>query len=397
MSFIPRDLSSTISQFMEWFPVVSVTGPRQSGKSTLIREQLADFTYLNLEDPAVRSLSIEDPVGFIRDRGEGLIIDEVQHSPELFSVLQVVSDERGTPGQYVISGSQNFLLMEKVSQSLAGRVGLTHLLPLSFREVRRARPEMTVEDFMVRGGYPRLYQLDMPAGAYFQSYVQTYLQRDVSQLLKAQNLGSFRQLLGLLALNAGQLVNYTGLARELGVSFATVKNWVSILESSFVIFTLRPFYVNSRKKLTKTPKLYFYDTGLLCHLLGISSKDQLVDSPSFGAACENLVVSETAKHYLHEGKVPELYFYRDDSKAEIDLLDMTAAPTAIEIKSSATFRPKYARHLTGTASVLGIPVENRHVVYRGAYGQTLEHYVATPMEEYLLFSQWHKTENDALR
>ncbi|MDP9806912.1 putative AAA+ superfamily ATPase [Trueperella bonasi] len=292
-----------------------MTGPRQSGKSTLIREHFSSFAYVNLEDPTPRAFAQEDPMGFLRDRQPKLIIAEAQHAPELFSTLQVVSDERGMPGQYLISDSQNFLLMESIVQSLAGRVGLTNLLPLNFAEARHALPDLTAEQFMVRGGYPRLYRVDVPHEVYYASYIQTYVERDVRQLAAIHSTEEVRRLLKLLALNAGNLINYTGLARELGVAFATVKHWVSILETSFITFNLRPFHANSRKQLTKTPKVYFYDTGLLCHLLGIGSLAELTSSPAFGAVFENLIVSETAKHHLHLGKVPDLYFYRDGSQA----------------------------------------------------------------------------------
>lgn len=381
--FIPRELGQHLGQLASWFPIVSVTGPRQSGKSTLVREQFPDFTYLNLEDPTLRALATEDPTGFIRDRGSALIIDEAQYAPELFSSLQVISDERGTPGQYVLSGSQNFLLMEKISQSLAGRVGITHLLPLSFREALTARPDMSIEEFMVRGGYPRLYQVDMPPEIYYQNYLRTYVERDVTQLLNVQNAEAFQKMMRLLALNAGSLINYTGLARELGVAFATVKNWVSILESSFIVFALRPFHTNSRKTLTKTPKLYFYDTGLLCHLLGLRTKADLVSSPALGAVMENLIVAETAKCYHHQEVAPELYFYRDDSKIEVDLLDMTREPHAVAIKSSVTFRPRHGKNLATVGSQLNIDPAQRWVVYRGEHSQQLEEFKAVPAAEYL--------------
>lgn len=349
----------------------------------MVREQFPGFTYLNLEDPTLRTLATEDPTGFIRDRGSALIIDEAQYAPELFSSLQVISDERGTPGQYVLSGSQNFLLMEKISQSLAGRVGITHLLPFSFREALTARPDMSIEEFMVRGGYPRLYQVDMPPEIYYQNYLRTYVERDVTQLLNVQNAEAFQKMMKLLALNAGNLINYTGLARELGVAFATVKNWVSILESSFIVFALRPFHTNSRKTLTKTPKLYFYDTGLLCHLLGLHTKTDLVSSPALGAVMENLIVAETAKCYHHQGVAPELYFYRDDSKIEVDLLDMTHEPRAVEIKSSVTFRSRHGKNLATVGSQLDIDPAQRWVVYRGEHSQQLEEFKAMPGAEYL--------------
>lgn len=347
-----------------WFPVVSLTGPRQSGKSTLAKHAFPGYSYVTLEDPQARRAALEDPVSFIRNRDERLIIDEAQYAPELFSMIQVASDERGNPGQYVLTGSQNFLMMQSIGQSLAGRVGILKLMPFSFGEAGDA--SAGVDEFALRGGYPRLRVTGMPPSAYFPSYIDTYVERDVVGYLDVRNKAAFHKLLTICAHSAGALLNASALSRDTGVSAPTIKSWLSILESSYLVFTLQPYFANERKRLTKSPKIYFYDTGLLCYLLGIGSVRELVESPSFGAVFENLVVAECMKRHLNAGEQPALNFYRDDSKREIDLLDLTnhARPQAIEIKSSRTYHDKYARHLTTVCDELGIGREGRFVVAR---------------------------------
>ncbi len=366
-SFIPRTLGSHLKELAGWFPVVSLTGPRQSGKSTLARHAFPDYAYVNLEDPQLRAAAIEDPVSFIRQRPERLIIDEAQYAPDLFSMIQTVSDERGTPGQYLLTGPQNFLMMKRIGQSLAGRVGLSKLPPLTFQELQEARSgRLDVEAFMLSGGYPRLAATDIPPRVYFPSYLQTYLERDVAELLDVRNLEAFRTFVRLCAHNVGNLLNVTRLAGDAGVSLPTAKSWLSILESSYAVFTLQPFHANLRKRLTKTPKLYFYDTGLLCHLLRIETVEQLLEHPQFGAVFENLIVAETLKGHLSQGREPQLYFYRDDSKREIDLIDATmpGQMRAAEVKSSRTYHNEYARQLNAVCDEIGIDTTRRFVVTR---------------------------------
>lgn len=363
---IPRAIAPRALQLSRWFPVVSVTGPRQSGKSTLVREVFSDYAYVNLEDPQTRQQALSDPVGFIRNRPNRLIIDEVQLAPELFSMIQVVSDESNTPGQYVLSGSQNFLLLKQITQSLAGRVGLLGLLPFSFTEAKEGEGDLTPDSFMLRGGYPRLYDVDVPQATYFSAYVKTYVERDVQDYLGVRDLASYRTLLELCAQCVGSLLNVTRLANDVGASRESVNSWLSMLESSYVLFRLRPYHANLRKRLTKTPKLYFYDTGLLCYLLRIRTLDQLLTSPYLGMVFENLVIEERMKMHLNAGRDPDLYFYRDDNKVEVDLVDMTDADHGLlaEIKSSQTYRSGFSRHLRVVGDEIGIPAERRFVVER---------------------------------
>lgn len=365
--YIPRTISRTAIDMASWMPVVSVTGPRQSGKSTLVRKIFDNYSYVNLEDMQIRTMARTDPVGFLMAHPAPLVIDEAQLVPELFSQVQVLSDEQGEPGQYVLSGSQNFLLLKRISQSLAGRVGLVRLLPLSYAEVKASRP-VSLDQFVFRGGYPRLYNVDMPSRVFFENYVSTYIERDVAGYLDVRNIVSFERLLRLCAHNAGNLLNITRLASDVSVAQDTVRSWLSILESSYIIFQLPPYYANVRKRLTKTPKLYFHDTGLLCYLLGIQSQEELLASSHFGAVFENFVISETVKHHLNVGEKLHLFFYRDDSKMEVDLVDATnpSSTKLAEIKSSQTYRDQFARHLVAVGDMLGVPEDRRCVVSRAA-------------------------------
>lgn len=383
MEFINRTLGHHINQLMTWFPIVSLTGPRQSGKSTLLQAMFPTANYLNLEDPTLRTFATEDPIGFLKNRTTPLIIDEVQNVPALFSAVQIISDQNGTTGQYILSGSQNFLLMENISQSLAGRVGISHLLPLTYTEATQNKPQ-TLEEFAHQGGYPRIHKVGIPPEIYYENYIRTYLERDISQLLNIRNIDSFRKMLTICATQAGSLINYTSIANEIDVSFQTIKHWLTILESSFITISLPSYHTNIRKTLTKTPKLYFYDTGLLCHLLDIKTPEDLETSPYKGAIFENLIISETAKSHLHHGKTPKLYFYRDSNKAEIDLLDATSGTlNAYEIKASHTFNDKYIRHLLPISEELGVPAEHRKVIYRGEHENTGSNYSVINGTSYL--------------
>lgn len=365
---IPRTIATELSPMLSWFPVVSITGPRQSGKSTLIRNALPDYEYVNLEDTTTRISATNDPVGFIRSRGDRIIIDEAQYAPDLFSQIQVEADERGTMGQYVLSGSQNFLMEKRIGQSLAGRVGMLRLLPLSYGEALQSNGTLTVDEFMFRGGYPHLYDVPMPTNIYFRNYTATYIDRDVAEYLDVRNVADFNVFLHLCAQNAGNLLNLSGLARDTGISFNTAKEWLSILERSFVVFRLQPYSANTRKRLIKTPKLYFFDSGLLSYLLNLRSTEELLDSPKRGDVFENLIIAETAKRYFNRNEQGDLYFYRDAAQTEIDLVDATrrSALRLIEIKSGMTPRTDFLRHLTTIGEYLGVPPEHRTVVYRGA-------------------------------
>lgn len=364
---IKRELGGQLLQLAKWYPVVSVTGPRQSGKSTLVQSIFADYRYVNLEDPSVRARAVSDPTGFVLTLPDRVIIDEAQYAPELFSAIQARADERKSSGQFILSGSQNFLLLKSIKQSLAGRVGIAHLLPLSFREILSSEGGALPWDVIVRGSYPTLHASDVPTDIFYENYLDTYVTRDVVGYLDVRNERDFRRFLTACATRAGNLLNFADLSRDVGVSVPTIRSWVSILESSFVIRTLEPYHANISKRLTKTPKIYFYDTGLLCHLLGLGDATALAESPYAGAVFEDYVISEELKRKFNSLKRPQTYFYRDDSKIEIDMIDMTdpARPLLCEMKSGHTYRPSFARSLAPVSESLGFKSPDLHVVYGG--------------------------------
>lgn len=382
MEFIQRDIAKSVTDLASWFPVVSITGPRQSGKSTLSKKLFPRYEYVNLEIPGLREQAKSDPLGFIRSRSFRLIIDEAQYAPELFSAIQVESDLRDEPGQYVVTGSQSFALQRQISQSLAGRVGQVNLLPLSYREV--ASRELV--EFAYKGGYPRLYNVAIPPSTFYTNYVSTYLERDIAGQVNASNITSFRSFVRICAFNAGQLLNVSKIASELGVSVKTVNAWLSLLESSFLVFRLSPWHSNARKRLVKTPKLYFYDTGLLCHLLRIKSARELERSGCFGQVFENLIIAETAKNYFNQGKQPELYFYRDSSSlTEVDLIDATSADAvkAFEIKSSQTYRTTFLKNISKLKTEIDLANLEAGVIMRPDISTTVNGFKILKAEEYL--------------
>lgn len=352
---IQRELEPVVRRLTQWFPIVSVTGPRQSGKSTLVRTTFPDYEYINLENVDTLAAAQRDPVAFIRERPRKLIIDEAQLVPELFNMLQVVSDEENVAGQYVLSGSQNFLLLKRITQSLAGRVGILRLLPFSVRELHTTDNSWSIDELILRGGYPRLYDAKIPLQLYFDSYLSTYLERDVAGYLDVRNVRSYESTIRLLAQVTGNLLNLTRLANDVGVSTKTVRQWLSMLESSYIVFELPPYFANIRKRLIKTPKIYFYDTGLLCHLLGIRTLEQLRTSKYRGAIFENFVIAETVKRHYNAGRTPEMYFYRDTTGKEVDLIDLTDGAEIVEIKAGMTFKSEFSKLVQEVHGLLNLP------------------------------------------
>lgn len=366
--YIPRTLKTGLLRLAKWYPIVSVTGPRQSGKSTLVRNTFPHHRYLNLEDPATRSRALSDPSGFIANNPGPLIIDEAQYAPELFSAIQAAADASGQKGEYVLSGSQNFLMMRNIKQSLAGRVGIARLMPFSFAEIGQSQAlSNSVSNVIFRGAYPQLWASDIPTSLFYENYIDTYVARDVMGYLDVRNESAFRLVMQLCATRAGNLLNISAIASDAGVSVPTVRNWLSILEASYVIFLLQPYYANIAKRLTKTPKLFFYDTGLLCHLLGIKTPDELVNSEAYGAVFENYVIAEQLKSYINHLTTPLLFFYRDDSKVEVDLVDTTNKPiNFVEIKSGQTYRATFSRSVRKVATEL--PGDTQPCVVYGGEG-----------------------------
>lgn len=339
---LKRALSPFILSAAHQLPVVSITGPRQSGKTTLVRHLFPQKPYINFENLDERALAREDPRGFLAQFKEGAILDEIQHLPELFSYIQVLVDEEQRPGHFILTGSQNFLLMQGISQSLSGRVALFHLLPLSLAETQE---QLSLDDQLYKGFYPRLYNTTIAVDPklFYRNYISTYIERDVRQITKVQDLSRFQTFMQICAHRVGQLVNYTSIAGDCGVSVNTVKDWLSLLETSYVIYLLRPYHKNFGKRLIKMPKLYFYDVGLACHLANIP-RENLAFSSLKGPLFENMVVLDLYKAYLPE--VPPLFFWRDQSGHEVDcLIDTPQGLQAIETKSSQTAQGDFTRGL----------------------------------------------------
>ncbi len=336
--FIDRDITPTLLEGAAQSPTITLTGPRQSGKTTLCQALFQQHPYVTLEAPDERAFASEDPRGFLAQYPQGAVIDEVQRVPDLPSYLQGIIDEDPTPGRWILTGSQNLSLLATVSQSLAGRTAVHNLLPLTHGEVTRfeQHPE-NLEETLFTGGYPRIFDRGIDPTAWLRSYVATYLERDVRTIANIGDLATFQRFVELCAGRTGQLLNYSSLANDCGVSQPTAKAWLSILEASFVAFRLSPFHANLRKRLVKMPKLYFHDTGLVCWLLGIRAPEQLRAHPLRGAIFETWIISEIVKHRTNLGISGGLSFYRDSNGAEVDLvIQQPSGVMLIEAKSAAT-------------------------------------------------------------
>lgn len=351
---IKRHLATALRKAARQFPVVTVTGPRQSGKTTLVRAVFPAYAYASLEDPDQREFATEDPRGFLGQFSGKVILDEVQRAPELFSYIQTVADRTGEPGMFILSGSQNFLLLERVSQTLAGRCAILHLLPFGRSEltgqkamdptrVGRSVPRRDSEslddlfDVLFTGSYPRIHDQRLAPQDWLAGFTQTYVERDVRSIVNVGDIEAFRRFVRLCAGRSGQLLNLSHLAVDCGISHATARRWLSVLEASFIIYLLRPHNRNFNKRLIKSPKLYFIDSGMLCYLLRIRRPEDLRLHAARGAVFESWVVSEILKAYYHQALKPDLYFWRDSAGHEIDLLiDLADVLVPVEIKSGQT-------------------------------------------------------------
>lgn len=367
---IERQASQLLKQMARGFPVVALTGPRQSGKTTLARRTFPDKPYFSLEDLETRQRILADPRQFFSLLPFGAVLDEVQRCPEVLSCLQGVVDERARMGEFVITGSQQFGLLGQITQSLAGRVGLVHLLPLSLRELAHAGlAGKTLEQVVWAGGYPALFdrrrQLGNPA-QWLSAYAATYIERDVRQVLGVSNLSLFQRFVLMCAARTGQLLNLSALAADCGISHTAARNWLTVLEASYVVHLLQPYHQNFGKRLVKMPKLYFLDTGLLCHLLRIDSPQTLATHALRGAIFESWVVTETLKHRWNQGLQADIYFWRDNHGTEVDLLFEHAGKLhAVEIKSGATFSPDWLHGCQRWQRYAGAAAAAPVVVYGG--------------------------------
>ena len=367
---IPRTLAAIAEELAGQYPVVTVTGPRQSGKTTLCRAVFRDKRYVNLESPDVREFARSDPRGFLASYADGAILDEIQRVPGLVSYLQPMVDERNEPGQFILTGSQQFEVMSAITQSLAGRTALLKLLPLSIEELSGAGIKPQIDRLLLSGFYPRLYDAGLDPTQALGDYVETYVERDVRQLTAIKDLALFERFVRLCAGRVGQLLNLQSLGNDVGISHTTARSWLTVLEASYVIFLLQPWHTNISKRQIKSPKLYFYDVGLAAYLLGAENELHVSRHPLRGSLFENLVIIEALKYRYHRGRRNNLYFWRDAKGNEVDLL-IENGPDAVpvEIKAGATISEDYFKGLRAFSARLPVPPPVSALVYGGSERQ----------------------------
>ena len=363
-SFINRILSDEILRLSHHYSVVTITGPRQSGKTTLCKNLFSDYHYVNFEDITLLDVIKQNPKVFLTQHLSGLVIDEAQQYPDIFSYIQVIVDEH-PEARFILTGSSNFTLMQSVTQSLAGRSSVLTLLPLSLLELGREK-HLSTDALLLKGGYPAVWAKNIPPQDVSRNYYNTYIERDVRQLLNIKDLSKYQAFIRLCAGRAGCEFNASALSNEVGVSVNTIHEWLSTLEASYILFRHPPFFRNIGKRLIKTPKIFFYDTGLLCFLLGIENEMHLSSHPLRGAIFENMVVLEFLKNRLNSGKLPNLYFYRDQSQREVDLIeDFGSRFKAYEIKSAGSFNTNFFSTLNYLKNILGDKLISTQVIYDG--------------------------------
>lgn len=384
---IPRHIAVHILKYAREYPILALVGPRQSGKTTLAKALFPSYKYISLENLDLRQHATEDPRGFLNDHGQYLILDEVQRVPELFSYLQESVDTHQDPAQYILTGSSQFLLIEGITQSLAGRIVTFKLFPLTYTELYRYPADPNFNSiFRVRhanrdkidqnrlyqmiwqGFYPRIHDKHIDSYKWYENYLLTYVERDVRNLLKVNSLRTFSNFLKMAAAQSGQLINYANIANAIGVSLPTIKQWISILETSGLIYILPPYFENFSKRIVKTPKMYFVDTGLLCHLLSIRSIDHLKVHPLLGSIFENFMISECFKRFYNLGETPPLYFWRDQSGNEVDLLIYEGTyGFPIEFKLSQSYHSDFKKGIERWLSLEKNPAKAGFVVYCGEH------------------------------
>lgn len=367
---IKRSLSAKLKYLSKKFPVISITGPRQSGKTTLVKDIFSGYSYYSLEDPDTREYAQTDPRAFLTKPNKGMIIDEIQRVPKLLSYIQTISDSSGKTGRFIITGSQNLLISQHISQTLAGRVAIITLLPFSVEELKTASFSLkNPYETIFKGMYPRIYDKKIKPLDWYPGYIQTYIERDIRSIKNISDLSSFQKFIKICAGRSGQVVNLSSIGNDCGITHNTAKAWLSILEASYIIFLLKPYHSNFNKRLIKMPKLYFYDTGLLCSLLGIKDSTGLETHYLRGSIFETFVLSEIQKSILNQGNMPECYYWRDKIGNEIDcIVDFAGKTIKIEIKSGKTIADDFFKGLKYWAKLSGSSKDS-YIVYAGNTGQ----------------------------
>jgi predicted AAA+ superfamily ATPase len=376
--FIQRRLGSTVRELAQKFPVVALLGPRQSGKTTLAQQLFPQYKYVSFEEVfEAREFALTDPKGFLAtyEREEGIILDEFQHVPHILSYIQVQVDREKKPGRFILTGSQNFLLNQSIAQSLAGRVAIVTLLPLSVQELEQANllPD-DIDALLFQGCYPRIYSDKIEPNVWFQNYIQTYIERDVRQIKNVTDLSAFKRFIQLCAGRVGQLLNVSALSNDSGIAVNTVNAWLSLLEQSYIIFLLQPHHKNFSKRIIKSPKLYFYDTGLVCSLLGIDTQNQVATHYLRGGLFESFVLSELHKMDYNAGRLPRLYFWRDKLGHEVDcIIERGGELIPIEIKAGKTVTSGFFEGLIFWKELAEVASEKGYIVYAGTQEQRRSH------------------------
>ncbi|MAZ77687.1 MAG: AAA family ATPase [Legionellaceae bacterium] len=372
---IERKIKAELLALANDYPVVTVTGPRQTGKTTLVRETFSHKAYVNLEHIATRDLALTDPERFLGQYPNGVILDEVQRAPSLLSYVQVIVDEHQKGGEFILTGSQQLNLHAEITQSLAGRTALLKLLPLSFSELHTFKTFQSVNEYLLHGFYPRIYQKNLEPRRAYRNYFETYIERDLRQLSAIKDLNKFKRFMKLCAGRIGQLLNMDALGNEVGVSIHTISHWISLLESSYIIFLLQPYFENFGKRSIKSPKLYFNDVGLAAYLLDIETTAQMDRDPLRGHLFENMVIVDFIKHRLNQGLDPQIYFYRDSKGREIDMIYKSGDQLIpIEIKSAETFNRHFLKQLQYFKNLVGKRMPTGFIVYAGRTTQAVNDY-----------------------
>ena len=367
-----RDLQRIIIEQAQKFPVMTILGPRQSGKTTLVKALYPEKAYFNLEEPDTRAIILEDPRHFFASNSTGVVLDEIQRAPELLSYIQSIVDQKNDVGQFILTGSHQIALSEAISQSLAGRTGILELLPLSLQEMKKNHLLVELDDLLLKGGYPRIYERTIDPTTYFRAYVRTYVERDVRQIINVQNLNQFQRFMQLCAGRVGSILNFESLSNDVGVSNPTIRSWLSVLQASYLITLLPPYFENFGKRVIKSPKLFFSDVGLVSYLLGIETTIQINRNPIRGHLFENLVMLEALKARLNRGLDAQLYYYRDNHQNEVDLIIQQGHDLIpIEIKSTNTFDSSLLKNLKYFQTLTGKRCPKGFLIYAGEKEQRI--------------------------